>query len=106
MMQFPKATIEAAIADINRVAEVEEGDRLQVIEVTYNEGDTFIIGESSQIINEFETRLAARSAQWDEESVDGVVLLDTLTNIQDNRTELRSRYNGEWQARYSITGTE
>lgn len=94
MMQFPKTVVLAAADDIRQHVDLE---------VTINETNLFVIADNSQAINEFEIRLAARSAHWDDESVDGVVLLDMLVDIQGNRTEFRSRYNDEWQARYSIT---
>jgi reverse gyrase len=92
-MQFPKTTVQAAIDDVAQFASIE---------VTYNENNLFVISDNSQCLNEFETRLAARCMQWDNESVDGVELLRVLTDIQGNRTDFRSRYNDEWQARYDI----
>lgn len=94
MMQFPQHTVQAAADDVTRNVELE---------VIFNEKDILVIGENSQAINEFEIRLAARNIQWDEETVDGVALLDSLIDIQGNRTEFRPRHtNDEWQARYSI----
>lgn len=93
MMQFPKAKIEAASKVVN-----ENG----TFEVTFNETNIFVIGESSQMINEFESQLAAHCMEWDNGTVDGDELLRILTDIQGNRTDFRSRYNDEWQARYEI----
>lgn len=96
MMQFKQDTIKAAAADVTRNVDLE---------VIFNVKDILVIGENSQAINEFEIRLAARNIQWDEETVDGVALLNSLIDIQGNRTEFRPRHtNDEWQARYSITG--
>lgn len=97
MMFFSKTRIESAASAVN-----ENG----TCEVQYNEKDILVIAESSQMVNEFETQLAAHSMEWDGESVDGHELLRLLTDIQGNRTEFRSRYNDEWQARYGIVGTE
>lgn len=93
MMQFPKAKIEAAAKRVNDYG---------TFEVQFNEKNIFVIGESSQMINEFESQLAAHSMEWDNESVDGQELLRLITDIQGNRTDFRSRYNDEWQARYEI----
>lgn len=96
MMQFAKTTIQAAADDVTRNVDLE---------VIFNDKNILVIGENSQAINEFEIRLAARNIQWDEESVDGSALLDTLIDIQGNRTEFRPRHtNDEWQARYEIVG--
>lgn len=93
MMLFPKSQIEAAAKHVSDYGNIE---------VTYNEGNIFVVAETSQIINEFEVRLAAGTLEWDGEDVNGAVLLDTLVNIQGERGDFRSRYNGEWQARYAI----
>lgn len=94
MMQFPKAKIEAAAKVVN-----DHG----TFEVQFNEKNIFVIGESSQMINEFESQLAAASYMgWDDGIVDGDELLRLITDIQGNRTDFRSRYNDEWQARYEI----
>lgn len=94
MMQFPKTTIQAAADDVARNVGIE---------VIFNDDNILVIAENSQAINEFETRLAARNIEWDNEIVDGVALLDSLIDIQGNRTEFRPRHtNDEWQARYSI----
>lgn len=95
MMQFPRAKVNAAANEVRQHVELE------VIE---NGGNILVIAENSQAINEFEARLAAHNIQWDEETVDGVALLDSLIDIQGNRTEFRPRHiNDEWQARYSIS---
>lgn len=95
MMQFTKVQFEAALERIRRWSEFE---------VVENEKDIFVIAESSIVINEFESVLAAASVQWDGEDCNGLALLETLTNIQGNRTEFRQRRTtDEWQARYSIT---
>jgi hypothetical protein len=93
MMQFPKNKIQDAVNDIDEVASIE---------VIFNADNILVIAENSQAINEFEARLAARNIEWDEEMVDGVALLNSLTDIQGTRTEFRPRHNDEWQARYSI----
>lgn len=94
MMYFNQNTIQAAIDDVKRNADIE---------LIINPTDILVIADHSQALNEFEVRLAARSVIWDDESVDGSVLLDTLINIQGTRSELRPRHtNDEWQARYHI----
>jgi hypothetical protein len=93
MMLFPKSQIESAAAAVSGYANIE---------VTYNKGDILVITETSQALNEFEAQLAAQNTEWDGEDVNGRILLDTLVNIQGVRTELRTRYNGEWQGRYAI----
>lgn len=96
MMQFPKTNIEDAARRVRGYANIE---------VTYNEKDILVIAETSQAINEFEARLAGGTLEWDGEDVNGVILLNNLVNIQGERTELRTRYNGEWQARYGIVAS-
>lgn len=96
MMFFPKTKIQAAADDVAAHTELE---------VFVNDSDILVIGAHAQAINEFESRLAARSMEWDEATVDGVDLLRTLTDIQDNRIEFRRRANDEWQARYGIAAT-
>lgn len=93
MMQFPKANLASAIEYIGRYANIE---------VVENEKNIFVVADSSAAINEFEAQLAAGSVQWDGDDCDGRVLLETLVNIQGVRTDFRSRYNDEWQARYEI----
>jgi hypothetical protein len=94
MMQFPKTTIQAAADDVARNTSIE---------VTYNEKNIFVIAESSQAINEFETRLAAHTVVWEgPTALDAGGMLRTLTDLQGERTEFRSRYNDEWQARYEV----
>lgn len=96
MMYFPRTTVKAAADDVARNVGIE---------VIFNGDNILVIAENSQAINEFETRLAARNIEWDNETVDGAALLDTLTDIQGNRTEFRPRHtNDEWQARYAIVG--
>jgi hypothetical protein len=95
MMQFSRVQFEAALERIRRFCEFD---------VVENEKDIFVIAESSIVINEFESVLSAASVEWDGEDCNGLVLLETLTNIQGNRTEFRQRRTtDEWQARYSIT---
>lgn len=97
MMFFSKEKIEAAADHVSNYSEFE---------VIYNEKDILVIADNSQSINEFEAQLAARNIEWDEEIVDGRALMETLVDIQGNRTEFRPRHtNDEWQARYTITTT-
>lgn len=94
MMQFSKTTIQAAAADVAKNADIE---------LVFNENDLLVIAETSQAVNEFETRLAAHTVVWEGPAcLDAGGMLRTLTDMQGERTELRTRYNGEWQARYAI----
>lgn len=94
MMFFTKAEIADAAKHVEQYANIE---------VIHNEKDILVIADSSQAINEFEARLASGKLEWDGEDCNGVVLLESLVNIQGVRTEFRPRHtNDEWQARYSI----
>lgn len=96
MMSFPKAQIQTAADDVARNTNIE---------LVFNKSDLFVIADSSQAINEFETRLAAQTVIWEgPTALDAAGMLNTLIDIQGERTEFRPRHTGtEWQARYGIT---
>jgi hypothetical protein len=97
MMFYSKARIGEIVKNVEQYVNIE---------VTFNEKNILVIADNSQAINEFEARLAASTLEWDGEDCNGKILLDNLVNIQGVRTEFRTRYNDEWQARYDIVATD
>lgn len=93
MLKFSKTTIQAASDDVPAN-----------IDLVFNETDLLVIADSSEAINEFETRLAAHTVVWEgPTALDAAGMLRTLTDIQGERVEFRPRRtNDEWQARYFI----
>jgi hypothetical protein len=94
MMQFSKTTIQSAADDVARSADIE---------LVFNQSDLFVIADSSEAINEFETRLAAHTVVWEgPTALDAAGMLRTLTDLQGERAEFRPRHTEGWQARYNI----
>lgn len=99
MLKFLKTQIQVAERDVARSADIE---------LVFNESDLFVIADSSEAINEFETRLAAQTTVWEgPTALDAAGMLRTLTDIQGERSEFRPRRTtDEWQARYSIVAED
>lgn len=94
MLTFKRDAVATAATDVAKHANIE---------VFANAEDILVIADNSQVINEFETRLAAQTVVWEGPvALDAAGMLRTLTDIQGERTEFRKRANDEWQARYSI----
>lgn len=94
-MRFPKAQVQDAADYIARSADIE---------LVFNDSNLFVLADSSQAINEFETRLAAQTSVWEgPTALNAAGVLRTLTDIQGERSEFRPRRTtDEWQARYNI----